>query len=100
MERVTSRGTANTTTNVVGERARRAGAEKSGRSPLFFYDAVAVGWGRGVRVDGVEGTGALHQLDEFFVVAGDPLAPKRTTQCRTKREGLARRVHVEDRGTR
>jgi hypothetical protein len=69
-ETVTSRCAADTTTNVVAERARLAGAEKSGRSPLLLYYAVVVGWGRGVSVDGGEGTGALHELDEFVIVAG------------------------------
>jgi hypothetical protein len=50
-------------------------------------------------VDGGEGTCALHELDEFVVVADDPLAVKRTSQCRSEREGLTRRVHVEDGGT-
>ncbi len=50
-------------------------------------------------MDGGECTGALHQLD-VFVVADDPLAPKRTSHGRAKREGLAGSVHVEDGGTR
>jgi hypothetical protein len=99
-ETVTSRSAANATTNVIAERARRAGAEKSGRSPLLLHDAVEVGGCGGVSVDGGEGTGALDELDEFVVVAGCPLAPKGAGQGRTKSEGLARRVHVEDGGTR
>ena len=97
---VTSRSAANATTNVIAERARRAGAEKSGRSPLLLHDSVEVGGGGSVSVDGGEGTGALHELDEFVVVADCPLAPKGAGQGRTKSEGLARRVHVQDRGTR
>ena len=99
-ETVTSRGAANATAHIVGERARRSGAEESRRSPLLFNDPVIVGGGRGVRVNGSEGTGALHELDEFVVVAGDPLVPKGTSHRRTKCKGLARRVHVEDGDTR
>jgi hypothetical protein len=99
-ETVTSRGAANATADIVSERARRSGAEESRRSPLFLDNAVIIGGGRGVSVNGSEGTGALHELDEFVVVAGDPLVPKGTSQRRTKCKGLARRVHVEDGDTR
>jgi hypothetical protein len=99
-ETVTSRGAANAPADVVSERARRAGAEESRRSPLFFNHPVIVGGGRSVRVNGSEGTCALHELDEFVIVSVDPLVPKGTSQRRTKCKGLARRVHVEDGGTR
>jgi hypothetical protein len=99
-ETVTSRGAANAPADVVSERARRAGAEESRRSPLFLNHPVVVGGGRSVRVNGSEGTCALHELDEFVIVAVDPLVPKGTSQRRTKCKGLARRVHVEDGGTR
>ena len=99
-ETVTSRGAATAPADVVSERARRAGAEESRRSPLFFNHPVIVGGGRSARVNGSEGTCALHELDEFVIVSVDPLVPKGTSQRRTKCEGLARRVHVEDGGTR
>ncbi len=76
-ETVISRGASNATAHIVGERARWSGAEESRRSPLFLDDSVVVGGCRGVSVNGSESTCALHQLDEFVVVAGDPLAPKR-----------------------
>jgi hypothetical protein len=79
-ETITSRGASNATTHIVGERARWSGAYESRRSPLLLDDSVVVGGGRGVRVYGSESTGALHQLDEFVVVAGDPLAPERAGQ--------------------
>jgi hypothetical protein len=52
-------------------------------------------------VDGGESTGALHQLDEFVIVAGDPPASKRTSQGRAERKGwqaasaLRTGAHVE-----
>jgi hypothetical protein len=55
-ETVTSRGAANATAHIVGERARRSGAEESRRSPLLFNDPVIVGGGRGVSVNRSEGT--------------------------------------------
>ena len=88
-ETVTSRGAANAPADVVSERARRAGAEESRRSPLFFDDPVVIGRGRSVRVNGSEGTCALHELDEFVIVSVDPLVPKGTSQRRTKCQGLA-----------
>ena len=99
-ETVPSRGAANAPADVVSERARRAGAEESRRSPLFFNHPVIVGGGRSVRVNGSEGTCAPHELDESVIASVDPLVPKGTSQRRTKCKGLARRVHVEDGGTR
>ena len=93
-ETVTSRGAANAPADVVSERARRAGAEESRRGPLLFDHPVVIGRGRGVSVNGGEGTCALHELDEFVVIAVNPLVPKGTSQRRTKGEGLARRVQV------
>jgi hypothetical protein len=55
-ETVISRGAANATAHIVGERARRSGAEESKRSPLLFNDPVIVGGGRGVSVNRSEGT--------------------------------------------
>ncbi len=49
---------------------------------------------------GVDGVSVPVLFTEFVVVAGDPLAPKRTSQCRAKREGLANSVRVDDGGTR
>ena len=93
-ETVTSRGAANAPADVVSERARRAGAEESRRGPLLFDHPAVIGRGRGVSVNGGEGTCALHELDEFVVIAVNPLVPKGTSQRRTKGEGLARRVQV------
>jgi hypothetical protein len=51
-------------------------------------------------MDGGESTGALHELDEFVIVACDPLAAKWTSQGRAERKGLAGSVHIQDGDTR
>ncbi len=88
------------TVDVVEERARRAGAEERGGSPLLLDDSVIVGGGVGVGVDRGQGACALDELEELVVIALDPLPSERAGQCRPKCEGLAGSVHVEDGDTR
>jgi hypothetical protein len=77
---------------------RKRVEEESERGPLTLlnYPVVVEGGSRGVGMDGGESAGAFDELDEFVIIASDPLPLKRTGQCQAEREGLAGGVHVED----
>jgi hypothetical protein len=71
--------------------------EKGGGGPFFFGHGVIIGGVGGGEMNGAEGAGSVHELDELGVTCPQPLSPVGARDSGTEGEGGAGRIEVQDR---